>query len=143
MGDTDYTEGIDKLASNIQSKIDEEEAKIFSETVLYEAYHPQNYGIIEKPDGKATRTGSCGDTMEMFVVVEDDRVVEIKFLTDGCGATFACGSMVTKMAQGQKIEKALAITDEDLIDRLDGLPDENLHCARLAVATMHGTLKAL
>ena len=142
MRDTDYNDGMDKLISNLQSKIDEEEALVFSRTVLYEAHHPQNYGTIEDPDGKATRTGSCGDTMEMFVKVEGDRVVEVKFTTDGCGATFACGSMLTQMAEGQGIEQALALTDEDLLDRLDGLPDENLHCARLAVATLHGALKA-
>lgn len=141
MEDPNYTDGIDKLASNLQSKIDEDEAKVFSETALYEAHHPQNFGVIENPNGKAVLTGSCGDTMEMYVAVEGDTVVEVKFSTDGCGATFACGSMLSKMAKGQKTEQVLAITDEDLIESLDGLPEENLHCARLAVATLHGAVK--
>jgi nitrogen fixation NifU-like protein len=63
------------------------------------------------------------------------------FMTDGCGATIACGSMITTMVKGIGIEDVMDIADEDLIKALEGLPDENLHCAALAVGTLHKALR--
>ena len=140
MTESERTDMLDQLADQLQSRIDENEAEVFSRKTLEEARHPSNIGPMENPDGMVRRTGSCGDTMEMFVRFEDDRLVDITFTTDGCGATLACGSMLTKMAKGLTVEEVMSITDQDLIHNLDGLPEENLHCARLAVATLHGAV---
>ena len=143
MTESERTDMLDQLAEQLQSKIDENEAEAYSGRTLEEARHPSNFGPMENADGTARRTGTCGDTMEMFVKVEGDRLVGITFVTDGCGATLACGSMLTKMAKGLTVDEAMALTENDLLERLDGLPEENLHCAHLAIGTLHGTLNVL
>ena len=143
MTDPDPNEMLDQLTEQLQSRIDEEEAEIYSKRTLEEARHPSNYGPMENADGTARRTGTCGDTMEMFVKVEGDRLMSITFVTDGCGATLACGSMLTKMAKGLTVEEVMALTEDELLERLDGLPEENLHCADLAIGTLHGTVNTL
>ena len=75
--------------------------------------------------------------MEIFLRVQDSRIEIAAFMTDGCGPTVACGSMLTKMAQGKSLEEAAAIEAADLIVALDGLPPEHVHCATLAVHTLH------
>jgi nitrogen fixation NifU-like protein len=64
-------------------------------------------------------------------------------MTDGCGATIACGSMLTSMIKGKSLDEAEAITEDDLIAALGGLPEENLHCAHLAIITLRDALKML
>ena len=130
----------DDLVNNIQSQIDEKEEKVFSAKVLREYRAPQNVGRIEEPDRLAAITGKCGDTMEFSVNIRGDRVQKILFMTDGCGPSIACGSITTKMAMGKTIEEALQIKDSDILNELDGLPEENRHCAKLAVDTLHEAL---
>lgn len=128
------------MTEELQSRIDEEEAEVFSRTTLEEARHPSNLGPMEDADGRVHRTGTCGDSMEMFVKIDGDRLADVSFVTDGCGATIACGSMLTKMARGLTVEDAMGLTAEDLMERLGGLPEENHHCARLALHTLHGAV---
>jgi len=61
-------------------------------------------------------------------------------MTDGCGPSIACGSMTTRLAMGKTIEEALHVMDTDILIALDGLPEENKHCAKLAVDTLHKAL---
>ena len=130
---------LDNWADMIQGKIDEEEAKVFSPTVLEEAHNP-NYGPMEDPDVELERTGTCGDSVRYYIRMDGDRVAEATFITDGCGATLACNSMVTKMVRGMTVNEVLSLTDNDLLSALGGLPDENLHCATLAVGTLRDTV---
>jgi nitrogen fixation NifU-like protein len=140
MTDEGQIDELDRLTEELQSRIDAEEAEVFSRTTLEEARHPSNLGPMEDATGKAHRKGTCGDSMDMFVRFEGDRLVAISFLTDGCGATIACGSMLTRKARGLTAKEAMALTDEDLLEWLDGLPEENLHCAKLAIGTLHGAV---
>ena len=133
---------MDRLVDELQARIDEEEAKVFSRTALEEARHPSNYGPMEDPDAQTMRKGTCGDIMEVFVRLQGDVVSEMSFVTDGCGATLACGSMLSKRVRGMTIDEAMGVTSEDLLEWLDGLPEENHHCARLAVGTLHEVVKA-
>jgi len=142
MEDWETAGTLDDLVEQLQSRIDEEEARIFTRRTLDEARHPSNMGPLEEPTATVRKTGTCGDTMEFFIRVEGDRLTEVTFLTDGCGATVACGSMLTKMAKGMTLEEVMALRDSELLDVLGGLPDENLHCARLAVDTLHGAVHA-
>ncbi len=74
--------------------------------------------------------------MQIHLKLINDRILDAKFLADGCGATLACGTMITKMASSKTLEDAGKITSEELIEALDGLPDDHLHCAELAVMTL-------
>jgi len=102
---------------------------------------PQNYGAIENPDASTIMSDICGDTIGIFLTVENERIHKIGFLTDGCGFTVACGSALTCMAQGRLVSEAVKITSQDLMQYLGGLPVENTHCADLAVNTFRGALE--
>ena len=127
----------DEMIKSIQAELDKDAEAIFSKRVIEEYKNPQNVGIIEAPDGYSSTSGSCGDTIEIYLKIEGDIVTNIKFMTDGCGTTIACGSMGTKMAKGKTLAAIKQMKDEDLITALDGLPDENLHCVRLMMGTLH------
>ena len=115
--------------------------KGFSEKFKIELLNPQNIGKIDNPDSYVRVTGVCGDTIEMFLSVEGDRIVDIKFLTNGCGATIACSSYTTRISKGKSIESAFKIKPKDIDNYFEGLPDEHKHCAKLAVITLKAALK--
>ena len=101
------------------------------------AENPRNYGMIEKADGHARIKGPCGDTMEFWLRVQEDKLGRVSFITDGCGSSLACGSMTATLAEGRSIEEVLALGQEEILGALGGLPDEFEHCALLAVNTLH------
>ena len=74
--------------------------------------------------------------MQIHLQIVNERILGARFLADGCGATLACGSMITKMACSKTIKEADKITSDELISALDGLPEDHLHCAELAVMTL-------
>jgi nitrogen fixation NifU-like protein len=74
--------------------------------------------------------------MQIDLQIVDGRILDARFLADGCGATLACGSMLTKMACSKTLEQAKQISPDELLIALDGLPDDHLHCAELAVMTL-------
>lgn len=87
----------------LQEALLEREQALFSAKVLEEARYPQNMGVMLEPDGHALVHGPCGDIMEMFLRVQDSRIEVAAFMTDGCGPTVACGSMLTRMARGKTL----------------------------------------
>ena len=134
------TSSFDRIVAALQEAIREREEAVFSAAALKEARQPRNMGIMLDPDGYALVCGPCGDTMEMFLRVQDSRIEVAVFMTDGCGPTVACGSMLTRLAQGKSLEEAAAIEAADVIIALDGLPPEHVHCATLAVNTLQATI---
>ena len=133
-------DNFDALIADIERKKSEEERRIYSERALKEAYNPRNVGKLADPSGRARITGPCGDTMQIDIRVEAGRISDCKFITDGCGASIACGSVVTELAKGERIEKALEVTEKDVLRVLGGLPAENVHCATLAVKTLRAAI---
>jgi len=127
---------LDSIVAILQRALSEQMEVVYSAKVLEEARHPGNMGSMLEPDGYAIVQGSCGDTMEVFLRLDGSRIEVAAFMTDGCGPTVACGSMLTKMVQGMTLEQAGAIEAADVITALDGLPAENVHCATLAVITL-------
>jgi nitrogen fixation NifU-like protein len=106
-----------------------------------EFFNPRNFGTIENPDSRVCMTGVCGDTIEMFLTVRDERIHDIKFTTDGCGATIVCASYVTRTAQGKSVEEAFRIKSDDVDRYFESLPEEHKHCAKLAVITLRALLE--
>lgn len=100
----------------------------------------ENMGVMQKPDAQGFFRGSCGDSMQVDLRINGEIITEAKYSTDGCGATVACGSMVTKMALSKSLTEAMQITPENLISALAGLPRQHEHCAELAVMTLRETL---
>jgi len=124
----------------LQELILEDARNIYSETVIDHAMNPRNVGIMQDADGFARMTGSCGDTMEIWLKVNNDAIVGATFMTDGCGTSIASGSMVTEMAKGKSIGETGKITQSYLLDALGGLPDESKHCALLAANTLKAAI---
>jgi nitrogen fixation NifU-like protein len=135
------TADFDAIVAILQRALSEQIEAVHSATVLKEARHPNNLGAMLEPDGHAVVLGACGDTMEMFLRIDGSRIEAATFGTDGCGPTVACGSMLTKMVQGMTLDQAGAVEAADLIIALHGLPAENVHCATLAVATLHKAIE--
>ena len=138
---SDEKSDFDKMVEDIQDELDKDAEATFSKKVIEEYKNPQNVGRMKDPDSVAIITGSCGDTMEIFIKVTDDKISGIQFMTDGCGSSIACGSMVTKLVKGKTVYDVNKITNIDLINALDGLPDENQHCAKLAVDTVQKAIR--
>jgi nitrogen fixation NifU-like protein len=135
-GDPEFDEVLELL----QDEALRQAREIYSAEVIAECMAPHNLGRLDPCDGCAALTGGCGDTMEITLRVRDGVVAEIAFLTDGCGATVACGSAVTRLALGRGIEEALDITQLDILALLNGLPPNHLHCAALATETLVAAL---
>jgi nitrogen fixation NifU-like protein len=115
--------------------------KIYSEAVIDHWQHPRNFKTLESPDGYARVKGVCGDTMEMFLRVKDEKVIECTFQTDGCGTTIVCGSVATELATGKPFIEALgSVSAAEILKVLGGLPEESVHCAQLAAETLRRAL---
>jgi nitrogen fixation NifU-like protein len=126
----------DRMVEEIQRRIIEDEQATYSQKVIEEYYNPKNLGRMSAPDAVGIVHGLCGDTMEIYLRMNSSRIEEATFITDGCGPTVACGSKLTTMVRGMSLDQASEITPENLIAALDGLPEESLHCAELAVSTL-------
>ena len=74
----------------------------------------------------------CGDLMDIYIAVEDDRIKDIKFQTFGCGSAVATSSMVTELVKGMTLDEAMKVTRDDVADALEGLPPIKMHCSNLA-----------
>jgi len=141
MSEKNETSDFDEFVKNMEEEILEEARGIYTEKTLEEAYNPKNVGALETPSGAARVTGPCGDTLQMHIKVEENKIVDCKFITDGCGASMACGSVITELVKGKTIEEAFRIGNRDILSILGGLPEENIHCSVLAVDTLRAALE--
>lgn len=112
-----------------------------SEAFLNHALTPQNVGMLPNPDGYAQPKGACGDTIELYLRVENDVIIDARFLTDGCAHTVACGSVLTGLIKGLTVNKAAQVSAQQVEEMLGGLPREHKHCAALAGATLRAAIR--
>ena len=106
---------------------------LYNDTVMDHFLNPHNVGEIENPDGKGIYGSPvCGDMMQIQIRVEDEKIVDAKFKTFGCGSAIASSSMATSMIIGKTIEEALELTNKEIINELGGLPPVKVHCSVLA-----------
>src|SRR5450756_314551 len=115
----------------------------YSEKTLDHFRNPRNVGMLEGDDVAVGRVGNpvCGDIMEMYLRIKDDRIVEIKFQTFGCGSAVATSSMTTELVLGMTLDEALEVTRKDVAEALDGLPPIKMHCSNLAADALHDSIK--
>ena len=107
---------------------------LYSEKVMDHFQHPRNVGKIEDADGIGqVGNAKCEDTMKMYIkVAENEIITDVKFNTFGCGSAIATSSMATEMIKGKSIKEALAISNKAVVEALDGLPTNKIHCSVLA-----------
>jgi nitrogen fixation NifU-like protein len=126
----------ESIAKEIEKAILEGLGKAIGEKVAEHALRPRNAGVLEDPDGEATLSGICEDTIRIQLKLAQDRIIDIAFMTNGCAATIACSSMATELAKGATVGEALSIDGKKVIEALGGLPIEHTHCADLAANTL-------
>lgn len=106
---------------------------MYNQKVLDAFAHPQNVGEIENPDGEGTvGNATCGDIMKITLRIENDVIVDAKFQTFGCAAAIATSSTATQMVIGMTIDEALQLTNAKVVEALEGLPPQKIHCSVLA-----------
>jgi nitrogen fixation NifU-like protein len=132
---------VEKFARELQEQIMEELRRTYSPAVIDHWQNPRNFKSLETPDGYARVKGICGDSMEMFLKVQGEQVIECAFQTDGCGTTIVCGSVATELALGKSFIEALGtVSAAEILRILGGLPEDSVHCAQLAAETLRRAL---
>ena len=115
---------------------------LYTEQVMDHFMNPRNVGEIEDASGVGTvGNAKCGDIMRIYIKVENDVIVDVKFKTFGCGAAIATSSKATEMVMGKTIDEALQITNKMVMDELGGLPEVKVHCSVLAEEALHEAIK--
>ena len=134
-------DNIDEFANELQEQIIEEIKKEYTKTAIDHWINPRNLGKIKDADAYGKITGPCGDTMEIYLKIKKGKITAANFITDGCGGTIVCGSVITELATGKCLEEAQEITQEVILGHLGGLPEANRHCALLAANALREALK--
>ena len=115
---------------------------MYSEKVMDHFQNPRNVGEIENASGVGTvGNAKCGDIMKMYIKVNDGVISDVKFNTFGCGSAIATSSMATEMIKGKKIEDALELSNKAVVEALDGLPTQKIHCSVLAEEAVKAAVK--
>ena len=106
---------------------------MYTDKVIDHYTNPRNVGEIEDADGIGeVGNPKCGDIMRIYLKIENNIIVDIKFKTFGCGAAIATSSVATEMVKGKTIEEALKLTNKEVVAALDELPPVKMHCSVLA-----------
>lgn len=99
--------------------------------------NPQNAHNMPFADAEGSvGDPSCGDSLTIFIKVEDNYIQQISYLVFGCCASIATSSMTSVLAKGKSLDAALCITEEDIIEALGGLPENKVHCSNLGVSAL-------
>ena len=115
---------------------------LYSEKVMDHFKNPRNVGKMEDADGVGeVGNVKCGDIMKMYIKVQDGVIVDVKFNTFGCGSAIATSSMATEMIKGKTLEEALELSNRAVVEALDGLPPQKIHCSVLAEEAVRAAIK--
>ena len=116
---------------------------MYNEKVMEAFKNPKNVGEIENADGFGkVGNASCGDIMQITLKIENDVIVDAKFKTFGCAAAIATSSTATEMVKGMTIDEALQLTNSKVVEELEGLPPQKIHCSVLAEEAIRKALAA-
>ncbi len=107
---------------------------MYTEQVMDHFKNPRNVGEIDNASGVGTvGNAKCGDIMQIFLDIDENEIIrDVKFKTFGCGAAVATSSMATEMIKGKSVSEALALTNAAVVEALEGLPPQKIHCSVLA-----------
>ncbi|MGE4518243.1 MAG: iron-sulfur cluster assembly scaffold protein [Desulfobacteraceae bacterium] len=104
-----------------------------SKNFLEMAFSRDRSEYVENPDGFGSKTGECGDTISMYLTVKDHKLEFVSYQVDGCINTNACSAALSRLTEGKSFDEAWEITPEDIVKYLETLPEDETHCAELAV----------
>ena len=116
-------------------------ASMYSAKVMEHFANPHNVGELPDANGVGeVGNPKCGDIMRMYLKIENNVIVDVKFLTFGCGAAIATSSMATDLIKGKTVDEALKLTNKAVVEALEGLPPVKVHCSLLAEQAIHAAL---
>ncbi|MBC2716329.1 MAG: iron-sulfur cluster assembly scaffold protein [Desulfobacteraceae bacterium] len=131
----------DNFVNNLQEQIFDEARDAYGEKGFERWRNPRYNGKMEFPDGHSRITGDCGDTMEIFLKFENDRVKQAAYFTDGCASSSICGSFAAELAMGKDPDELTDISGVTVLEEIGRLPAADRHCADLAAATLQEALR--
>ena len=119
-------------------------ASMYSAKVMEHFANPHNVGELPDANGVGeVGNPKCGDIMRMYLKIENNVIVDVKFLTFGCGAAIATSSMATDLIKGKTVDEALKLTNKAVVEALEGLPPVKVHCSVLAEQAVKAALSAV
>ena len=130
----------DDFVEGLQNQIFEETRASYGDVAFQRWLKPLYMGAMDNPDGYGRITGSCGDTIQIFLKFENEKVEKASFETDGCMSSTLCGSFAAELALGKSPDEILEITGESIIKKLGSLPEEDRHCAFLSAEALQEAL---
>ena len=115
---------------------------LYSDKFMDHFQNPRNVGKMDDADGIGeVGNAKCGDIMRMYIKVEDGVITDCKFNTFGCGSAIATSSMATELIKGKPVEEALELSNQAVVEALDGLPPQKIHCSVLAEEAVRAAVK--
>ena len=127
---------IDDFISGLQERIFEETRAAYGEVGFQRWRKPLYRGAMDDADGYGRLTGTCGDTMQIFLKIENAKIKAATYLTDGCGSSAVCGSLAAELSLGKTPDELADFSGEKILDELGVFPEEDKHCAFLAAETV-------
>ena len=114
----------------------------YSEKVMDHFQNPRNVGKMDDADGVGeVGNAKCGDIMKIYLKIKDGIIEDVKFNTFGCASAIATSSMATELIKGKPVDEALALTNQAVVEALDGLPAVKSHCSVLAEEAIKAAIK--
>ncbi|MFA5585709.1 MAG: iron-sulfur cluster assembly scaffold protein [Saccharofermentanales bacterium] len=114
---------------------------IYSDTVIDHFMSPRNAGTMPDADAEGmVGDPSCGDCLVMYIKVTDDRIADISYLVFGCCGAIATSSMTSELAKGKSLDEAMTLTEDDVVQALDGLPESKIHCSLMGIAALRAAI---
>lgn len=132
---------LDKFLDELQDKIFDEARDALGEQGFERWQNPRFRGRLENFDVHGHALGDCGDSMDIYLKFERDRVIEASYVTDGCGSSNVCGSFAAELAIGMRAEDLADITGDLILSKLGDMPEDDRHCAFLAAGTVQEALR--
>ena len=131
---------LDEFIENLQQQIYDEAREAYGERGFQHWLNPRYIGRMADADAHARVTGECGDTMEIYLKFENNRVKDASYFTNGCGSSQLSGSFAAELAIGKDPDELTEITAESVLNHIGRLPEGDRHCARLAAETLQEAL---
>ncbi len=138
MNDEEY----EAIINRIQGDVFKEAKEALGEKGFDRWRNPKFCGVLVNPDSYAKLKGECGDTMEMYITIGDDNVEQVSYVTDGCSSSSIAGSFAAEIAIGKSFEEILDLRGDDVLQKVGEFPEEEEHCAHLAVRTLQEALNS-
>jgi nitrogen fixation NifU-like protein len=131
---------LDVFLDNLQEEIFDEAKKALGDKGFDRWRHPRFTGRMSAPDGQASVTGDCGDTMEIYLKFKNEKVVAASYFTDGCASSQVAGSFAAELTLGRTPDEITDINADAVLNAIGRLPEKDRHCAGLAAGAVQEAL---